>query len=273
MDNKTKSEIDWKPYFDGSKLYGDDFSIEQIEQWYEDEKEAYADLGSGNKSNYDYQYHYLNIMHGFDQLPKMDFDVVLGYGAAYGYEFIPIQNRIKKLIIVDTSEQLTAHDILKIPVEYKRPPISGKIDMEDCSVDLVTSFGTLHHIPNVSYIMGEIYRILKPGGFFLYREPVVSMGDWRQQRIGLTKHERGIPYPIFLETVGKLGYKIRYSSFCFSFLDVQIKKRFNYPIMKNEIYCHFDKIISNLVSSNLRYHAVSKLQRIRPTNLFCVLEK
>ena len=33
---------DIKYYLAGNKLYGDDFTAEEIEQWHEDEKEAYA---------------------------------------------------------------------------------------------------------------------------------------------------------------------------------------------------------------------------------------
>ncbi len=36
-------------YLAGEKLYGDDFSFEQIKNWYDQEAEGYADLGSKNR--------------------------------------------------------------------------------------------------------------------------------------------------------------------------------------------------------------------------------
>ena len=45
----------------GEALYGDDFSPEQIKEWFDDEREGYAGLGAGDASTYAYQYHALNV--------------------------------------------------------------------------------------------------------------------------------------------------------------------------------------------------------------------
>ncbi len=37
---------DLAEYFNGNKLFGDDLSPDEIRAWYDDEKEAYADLGA-----------------------------------------------------------------------------------------------------------------------------------------------------------------------------------------------------------------------------------
>ena len=42
-----------------TEIFGDDFNIQQIESWFRDEAEAYADLGAKNLSSYKYKYHYL----------------------------------------------------------------------------------------------------------------------------------------------------------------------------------------------------------------------
>ncbi len=44
-------------YFDGKKLYGNDFTEQQILEWFESEKEGYAKLGSKNLSTYRYASH------------------------------------------------------------------------------------------------------------------------------------------------------------------------------------------------------------------------
>ncbi len=55
---------DLTEYFAGTKLYGDDFSLGEIEAWFKDEAEGYADLGAKNRSTYRYAYTELNNRHG-----------------------------------------------------------------------------------------------------------------------------------------------------------------------------------------------------------------
>ena len=55
-------------YKSGEVLYGDDFDISQIQKWYDEETEAYADLGSKEAEEYVYGYHALNTLHGFKYL-------------------------------------------------------------------------------------------------------------------------------------------------------------------------------------------------------------
>ncbi|MBN2544172.1 MAG: hypothetical protein JXB50_00145, partial [Spirochaetes bacterium] len=65
----------------GKKLYGDDFSFEEIKKWYEEEKEGYAELGSKEYDKYNYHYHELNKELGFKYILKTKtavFDNVLG---------------------------------------------------------------------------------------------------------------------------------------------------------------------------------------------------
>ncbi|MEA2084826.1 MAG: hypothetical protein U9O82_11470 [Thermodesulfobacteriota bacterium] len=82
-------------YLSGQKLYGDDFTIKEIHQWYSDEAEGYAELGAKKRDQYQYVYHQLNFQHGFKYINKMQFGEVLGIGSAYGHEFKPIAHRIK----------------------------------------------------------------------------------------------------------------------------------------------------------------------------------
>jgi hypothetical protein len=63
-------------YFDGNKLYGNDYSLEKIKQWYDEEAEGYANLGSKNKSSYFYAYHNMNEIHGFSKIVKKNFESV-----------------------------------------------------------------------------------------------------------------------------------------------------------------------------------------------------
>jgi len=60
---------DLTEYFAGTKLYGDDFSTKDIEAWFKDETDAYAELGAKDRSTYHYAYTALNEHHGYRFLP------------------------------------------------------------------------------------------------------------------------------------------------------------------------------------------------------------
>jgi len=201
-------DIDIQDYLDGKELFGDDFTPEMVDQWFAAETEGYADLGSGEHINYKYEYNALNILHNFRHLKKKMYNRVLGFGAAFGHEFEPIRNKVTEIHIIEPSRKLFSVELFGKKVNYQVPVPSGKLNYPDDYFDLITCFGTLHHIANVSAVVKELSRTLKPGGCLLLREPIISMGDWRYPREGLTAHERGIPYNILRSIVTDAGLKI-----------------------------------------------------------------
>ena len=266
-----------EPYFSGEKLYGDDLPLPDLQIWYDEETEGYANLGAGESTAYQYFYHNLNRTHGYRYLPEnLHFSKVLGIGSAYGDEFEPIINRIGSLYMLEPSEQLVAKEVFGMTPVYQKPNVSGKIDFEDNFFDLITCFGTLHHIPNVSFVVSEMHRILKPGGFLLIREPIISMGDWRTARPGLTRHERGIPITHFRTLIQTLKFNLIKETLCFTmmpFLVRNTEKLLPKPLYAYRSYLWLDKVLSSLTTANLHYHATTPLQRIAPTNVFYVLQK
>ena len=94
---------DFADYFAGTKLYGDDFSMQEIEAWFKDEADAYADLGAKDRSTYRYAYTALNEHHGYRFLPPGPIEHALGLGSAYGDEFLPIVHRLRRITILDRS--------------------------------------------------------------------------------------------------------------------------------------------------------------------------
>ena len=59
MMNKYKDKTT-EDFFLGKRLYGDDFSDDEILSWYKEEEEGYANLGSSNTEEYKYQYTEMN---------------------------------------------------------------------------------------------------------------------------------------------------------------------------------------------------------------------
>jgi SAM-dependent methyltransferase len=258
-------------YFDGKALYGDDFNITQIAEWFEDEKEGFADLGAKDIENYIYDYHSLNKLHGFKYLPDKVFKKVLGFGSAYGEELLPIKNKIQTATIVDPSKAFVQDSIYDIPLTYVKPLPNGQLPFNDHLFDLITCFGVLHHIPNVSSVIKELSRILESGGYILLREPIVSMGDWREPRIGLTKRERGIPLQILEEIITANNLVIIKCTLCDFPITEKIFHKFG--IYNSYFATLIDAWISKAFKWNLNYHPKSSIQRLRARSAFFVLKK
>lgn len=168
---------DFSNYVSGDKLYGDDFGLSELKRWYAEEAEGYYGLVNSRPANYrnNYLYHSLNIRQGFSKLDEnRQYSHALGFGSAYGDEFIPILGSIAELTILDPSENFkTDCSINKIPCHYVKPLPSGNMPFEEYQFDLISCLGVLHHIPNVTHVLQECYRCLTEGGVMLLREPIV----------------------------------------------------------------------------------------------------
>ncbi len=262
-------------YFKGFELYGDAFNDNEIAQWYKDEEEAYANLGSGNKDAYIYGYDKYNEIHGYNKIRRELGQNLkcMGLGSAYGYEFLPIKGHISSITVIDPSEQFKVDNIEGLPIKYVKPTVKGTMSFSSDSFDLITSFGTLHHIPNVSYLISEMARVLRPGGYMLIREPIISMGDWTKKRNGLTARERGIPFKLMKTFIETNNLEILNYSFCFSPISSRIWKITGTSVIGKAWFIILDRFLSTLFSFRLIYHRTKKIDHLGPTNVFWVLKK
>ncbi len=258
----------------GEALHGDDLSPDEMALWLEEEEEGYSSLGAADRASYQYVYHALNQFHGYAHLPNICVKHVLGLGSAWGDELLPLVGHAQRATILDPSLTFADTRIAGLPVSYRRPSISGHIDLNDSSVDLVVCFGVLNHIPNVSFVISEISRVLCQGGHFLLREPIVSMGDWRHARPGLTKNERGIPLSILRKQLAEAGLEIQREAL----VDFPPLKRILARWGRSDVFnslalVKIDALVCRFVRWNLRYHAVWPWQKFRPTSAFFVCSK
>lgn len=260
-------------YFSGKKLYGNDFAAEQIEAWFADEAEGYFNLTQSGGGKYTYGYHALNKRHGYSGLPKCRFGHVLGIGSAYGAELEPILECSDRISILEPSDGFKNTELNGIPVTYVKPLPSGNMPFDSDSLDLITCFGVLHHIPNVSMLVEEFYRVLKPGAYALLREPIISMGDWRKPRTGLTKRERGIPLPILRDFVKQAGFKVVRERKCMFSLTSRLKHVVSGPVFNNRTVVELDALLSALPVWPKVYHPRNSVQKLRPTAAYYVLQK
>lgn len=57
-----------------------------------------------------------------------------------------------------------------------------KAPIADGSIDTVLMLGGIHHVPDRAALFKEVRRILKPGGRFIFREPVSDLFLWKALR-------------------------------------------------------------------------------------------
>ncbi len=272
--NNLETEQEFALYLNGKKLYGDDFSLSEIEKWYQDEIEGYANLGSKDRDKYVYPYHNRNILYGFNYLPKNNkFHNALGFGSAYGEEFLPIIEKILKLSIVEPSDNLVSEYLGGIKPKYVKPQTDGTLIFEDNQFDLILCLSALHHIPNVSHVISEMVRVLQPGGYLLIHEPIRSMGDWRKTRVGLTQNERGIPHKFLDNIFINLNLKVIKKSFCdCAFAWIILNKLIG--VKKNTIsYQKFDRFLAKLLQWNIHYNSEKLIYKCAPASVYFVLQK
>lgn len=263
-----------RPFFKGEKLYGDDFSASEIAEWYAAEAEAYAALEANDEEEPKYYCHTLNWRHGFSKLPERSFKHALGLGSAYGEEFRPFANRLSKITILDPSERFVVEDIAGVPVDYRKPDVLGVISFDDATFDLMTCFGTLHHVPNVTFVLSEMGRTLAPGGYALIREPISSMGDWRHPRAGLTMHERGIPLHIMNAAIYNAGlHVISFSPCMLNPLARVMQKMTSTPIYNSVLGTELDALCSRMLKANCVYWRDTLVKRLAPSSGFWLCGK
>jgi SAM-dependent methyltransferase len=190
-------------------------SEDELEAWLEDEREGYANLGyEATNPNEGYEYAEAARSTGWRHLPDRRWRHAVGIGSAEGTEFEPIKDRVDAITIVEPSAQLRATKVGDVELVYVDPSADGSLPFEDDSFDLAICFGVLHHIAKVSRVLSEIARCIEPGGYLLLREPIVSMGDWRTPRAGITARERGIPLDVFRQMIDDTGLEVKRETFC-----------------------------------------------------------
>jgi 2-polyprenyl-3-methyl-5-hydroxy-6-metoxy-1,4-benzoquinol methylase len=193
---------------------------------------------------------------------------VLGFGAADGREVEAILARAKQVTILEPSDGFSNERFT-----YVKPQPSGIMPFADNSFDLITCLGVLHHIPNVSTILSEFARVLRPGGLCLAREPIISMGDWRVARKGLTRHERGIPMGWFKAACGRNKLEIVSEAKCMFSIISLAQKHVRWSLYDSPFVVVMDALLCGLPIWPKAYHPRSSLHKFRPQSCFFVLRK
>lgn len=264
---------DMRPFFSGARLYGDDFEGARLEAWYDEELCAYFELVR-REGDYTYGDEALNRHHGFGRLAPRRFRHGLAFGCARGDDVLPIASQVERFTAIEPAREWWSDAIGGTPARYLAPRASGDLPLADASVDLVVSFGVLHHIANVSHVLAEIGRVAMPGALFLLREPIVSMGDWRGPRRNLTKNERGLPLAWLEGELARSGFAIRRRAFCmFPAIPVLARWLGRGSAYASPALVRLDDLASRLMAWNRAYHRDTLAKKLGPRCAFYILEK
>lgn len=261
----------------GEILFGDDFSDDEIAEWFQAEESGYFQLAEADRASLHsgiYEFEQLAQLHAFERLPRSAFfQRVLGVGSARGHELMSVLPMCGDVTILEPADGFVAASIGGKSVQYIKPVSTGEMPFEDNSFDLIVAFSVLHHIPNVSKVLREMYRVAKPGGYVLLREPTHSMGDWREPRRGLTARERGIPLTLFEEALDNAGFVKVSSARCVFSLLPRFQPLARSPIWTYRWIARLDQFLCALPIWSDVYHATRLWHRFRPTSVAFVLRK
>lgn len=264
----------------GRRLYGDNFSVEQIAEWYADEMHGYFDLLSSHyqliddDAHYAYEYGALNVFHAIGSLLHRRFETCLALGCAAGDDIAPLAPVVERFIAIEPDERWRRAQIGGRPAVYLKPAVMGDLPLEGATVDLATSFGVLHHIPNVSHVVAEIARVVRVGGLFIVREPISSMGDWRRPRVGLTAHERGLP-PTWFESMARLNhFRLVSRRACMFNPLTELAKKLGLatPLAARPVVV-LDWLMSEALRWNARYWRDTLWKKLAPSSAFWLFER
>lgn len=205
----------------GCALAGDDYDQEKLKRWYAVEAETEYDVINNNsapligeeKGN-DVWHQYARMVNENLGFSKMVFDknasislLVLGPASGEEIEKFVDEHKEINLNFIEASQSYQSILRKKYPESnIFAPSISGDIELEDGTQNVVIAFSVLHHIANVSFVLSEIFRVMAKNGFLLIREPCSSMGDWRYHRKLPSLNERGISYSWMMKKAKEVGF-------------------------------------------------------------------
>lgn len=269
---RAQSAESLEEYYSGRKLFGDDFNLEEIREWYGLEENACFDIydqGQKRMPNNDYLHWHCGYRHAL--AGRGNLGKVLGLGSGNGEEFRPVRRWIEHLYIVESAEGYFRNDAT---TTYAKAQIHGGLDFPDNFFDTAVNIAVLHHIPNASFVLGELFRVLKPGGICLVKEPITTLGEWhRPRKSGLAPCERGFPRDLLVKMLQQAGFELVQKT-CFEFPPLRhLRDRGGIDTYNSKMWTGLDRLCCKLTDWNYRYHRTRWFQKFAPSYVFLVLRK
>ena len=119
------------------------------------------------------------------ELPNKDLGISAEICCGHGEAFQLVREQVSLGIGIDISVSML-RGINKILTRDKFLFAQGDATMlplRSGVFDSVLMFGGIHHVPDRQKLFNEVFRILKPGGTFIWREPVSDFFIWKWLRL------------------------------------------------------------------------------------------
>ncbi len=259
---------------EGHELYGEEFSLGQVALWFAEDASGYSRQSGPALEPRNYGYREQNRQTLLRHVPaNRRLRHVLGFGSGYGTELVPLADRIEQLTIVEAGHGYGVDPALSMPVEVLQAQATGDIALDDAAVELVTCFGVLMYVPNVSHVLREFARVLVPGGFVLLREPITSLGLGEGKRgSGLTTHARGVPLDYLHRRLTTSGFVVEHETLT-SF--VGITKLWGHGIApyNSRFLTGLDVLLCQAMARRVRYRASDWWEKLRPGGVSIVARR
>lgn len=90
--------------------------------------------------------------------------------------------RIRRGLGIDVSERMLEAAARDLPGFAFTQGDATRLPLADAVLDAVFMLGGIHHVNDRRALFGEVFRVLKPGGRFYFREPLSDFLPWRALR-------------------------------------------------------------------------------------------
>jgi len=93
-----------------------------------------------------------------------------------------LSDRIDEGVGVDISLSMLEHAATRLPETILAQADATQLPLADAAFDHIVMFGGIHHVADRRSLFREVSRVLRPGGRFLWREPLDDFWLWRALR-------------------------------------------------------------------------------------------
>lgn len=122
--------------------------------------------------------------------PRLPLGPALEVGAGTGFFSLNLRQAgvLDEVAVTDLSPGMVAaaqRNAVQLGFEVEgRVADAERLPFDDCTFDVVVGHAVLHHLPDVEGAFGEVLRVLRPGGRFVFAGEPTRVGDWYARRLG-----------------------------------------------------------------------------------------
>ena len=125
-----------------------------------------------SRAGYDVYRDYLNTPAFLEMLPEVAGLTGLDIGCGEGHNTRRLVRRDARMTTVDIAERFVAHarkaeEQGPLDIEY-RIASAVELPFEEAAFDFATGFMSFMDVPEISCVLAEAYRVLRPGGFLQF---------------------------------------------------------------------------------------------------------